>query len=268
MSGNPARVRLQGPDGAQAWVSLQGGQVLSWICAGRERLYLSPHARYAPGQAIRGGVPVIFPQFSDRGPGPRHGFARTQLWTHAGAGRFLLRDDDATRTLWPHRFEAELSAELGRDSLAMSLRIANTGHEAFEFGAALHTYLRLDELARAGLIGLGGRRYLDATRHDAPGVQHEAQLSFAGEVDRLYPDAAGGLTLHEDGRRLAIRSDGFPDTVVWNPGERLAADLADLGAGEHRRFVCVEAAAAAAPLRLEPGQRWQGSQTLTVQDPH
>lgn len=261
MNGAPS-VRLPGPDGASAQVSLHGGQLLSWFCGGRERLYLSPRARFAPGQAIRGGVPVIFPQFSDRGPGPRHGFARVREWAQAGAGRFVLRDDDATRALWPHRFETELTVALGHGSLTMSLRIANIGMDAFDFSAALHTYLRVDELARARLLGLGGCRYLDATLRDEPGVQQEAELRFAGEFDRLYPDTAPELRLREDDRGLDIQAQGFPDTVVWNPGEALAAALPDLGAGEHRCFVCVEAAAAAAPVRLQPGESWQGTQTL------
>lgn len=265
MNGVPS-IRLPGPDGASAQVSLHGGQLLSWICGGRERLYLSPRAQFAPDQAIRGGVPVIFPQFSDRGPGPRHGFARMREWTHAGAGRFVLRDDADTRALWPHHFATELTVELGPESLAMSLRIANTGTEAFDFSAALHTYLRVEDLAQARLHGLGGQRYLDASLRGEAGVQQESALAFDGECDRLYPNAAPELSLREDDRGLDIHADGFPDTVVWNPGERLGAGLADLGAGEHRRFVCVEAAAAAAPVRLPPGESWQGAQTLVVRD--
>ncbi|HJW45969.1 MAG TPA: hypothetical protein VJ484_05715, partial [Lysobacter sp.] len=79
-SPSPAEwVRLQrGED--HAAIATHGAQVLSWQCCGRERLYLSPRATFTPGQAIRGGVPVIFPQFSDRGSGLRHGFARLYDW--------------------------------------------------------------------------------------------------------------------------------------------------------------------------------------------
>ncbi|MCH5754687.1 hypothetical protein MMA59_22970, partial [Salmonella enterica] len=63
-------IRLTAPDGATATMSLNGGHLLSWQPAGApEQLYLSPRSEYASGKkAIRGGVPVIFPQFSDRGP--------------------------------------------------------------------------------------------------------------------------------------------------------------------------------------------------------
>lgn len=260
------QVRLHGPAGAGVRVSRYGGQVLSWICGGRERLYLSPRARFAPGQAIRGGVPVIFPQFSDRGPGLRHGFARVREWTHAGDGRFLLRDDAAGYAAWPHRFQAELTVELHADALAIALRVDNTGAEPFAFTAALHTYLGVDDLAEVRIEGLGGCKYSDATRDGESGVQHEAALRFDGELDRLYPGVAGGLRLDQAGRSLRLDAEGFPDTVVWNPGAALAADLADLGAGEHARFVCVEAAAVATPVALAAGASWRGRQVLTVAD--
>lgn len=259
-------VRLQGPDGASAQVSLHGGQLLSWICDGRERLYLSPRARFAPGQAIRGGVPVIFPQFSDRGPGPRHGFARVREWAQAGAGRFVLRDDADTRASWPYAFQAELTVELGVDALAIALQVRNTGAETFAFTAALHTYLGVDDLAGVRIQGLEGRAYADATRAGASAVQREHDLRLDGELDRLYPDIAGGLHLLDGERGLRIDAEGYADTVVWNPGAALAAGLDDLGAGEHARFVCIEAAAVAMPLSLAPGADWRGRQILTVAD--
>ena len=84
VQGQPA-VRVQSPDGAQATVLLHGAQVISWVPAGgANQLYLSPEAVIAPGQAVRGGVPVVFPQFAQRGPDtslPRHGLLRTRVWT-------------------------------------------------------------------------------------------------------------------------------------------------------------------------------------------
>ena len=78
--GQPA-MWLRAPDGAELTVLLQGGQIVSWIPAGdQERLYLSPQAVAGPGNAVRGGIPVCFPQFSKRGPLGAHGFARQQLW--------------------------------------------------------------------------------------------------------------------------------------------------------------------------------------------
>jgi glucose-6-phosphate 1-epimerase len=63
-------IRLRN-NGATALVALHGAHVLSWIPAdGRERLFLSERAKCGGGAAVRGGVPVIFPQFAERGPRP------------------------------------------------------------------------------------------------------------------------------------------------------------------------------------------------------
>ena len=51
---------------------------------GEDWLYLSPQADYSPGASIRGGVPVVFPQFSGMGPLPKHGLVRTMTWEYTG----------------------------------------------------------------------------------------------------------------------------------------------------------------------------------------
>ena len=83
--------RLTLPCGDTVLVALQGAHVLSWVSQGRERLYLSPSNLWDGTSAIRGGVPVCFPQFNQRGTLPKHGFARNMDWT---AG-------DAVKTLTP-----------------------------------------------------------------------------------------------------------------------------------------------------------------------
>src|SRR6202012_2821919 len=81
-NGHPAG-GLHSSDGARATILLHGGHRVSWIPAGgQEQLYVSPTSEYGEGQAVRGGVPVIFPQFSSRGTLPRHGLVRTRTWEH------------------------------------------------------------------------------------------------------------------------------------------------------------------------------------------
>lgn len=47
--------------------------------SGAELLFVSAKAVFAPPKAIRGGVPVCWPQFSDMGPLGQHGFARNAV---------------------------------------------------------------------------------------------------------------------------------------------------------------------------------------------
>jgi glucose-6-phosphate 1-epimerase len=72
---------LSHPSGGQAEIYLYGAHLTSWTPAGGgEALFLSRAAKYEPGVPIRGGVPVIFPQFAELGPLPKHGFARVHSW--------------------------------------------------------------------------------------------------------------------------------------------------------------------------------------------
>ena len=43
---------------------------------------------------------------------------------------------------------------------------------------------------------------------------------------------------------------GLADAVVWNIGEAKSAEMKDLGAGEWRKYVCVEAAQIGSPVKV------------------
>lgn len=266
---------LRAPDGASATVALHGGHVLSWVPAGgSERLYLSPCSGFAPGQAIRGGVPVIFPQFSDRGPLRRHGFARVLPWqlvgqeTDADSAIAVLRLGHGmqTQAFWPHAFALELTIRVGGPGLSIGLDCRNTGAEVFSFHAALHSYFRVQDLSRCRLSGLHGLTYRDAL--DQQDKLQTGDIAWGtGDLDRVYTQVPGPLTLSGTDRDggttlLQIGQAGFEDVVVWNPGAAKCAALADMPAAGWREMACVEAARIARPVTLLPGEHWHGAQTL------
>jgi glucose-6-phosphate 1-epimerase len=260
---------LQHPSGASVSVSDYGAHVLSWTpAAGRDWLFLSQRAQFAEGKAIRGGVPVIFPQFNERGPWQRHGFARVTTWQRVEAGpdrlAFQLLSDAQTLKLWPYRFELGFEVELGESSLSMTLSVINRDAQDFEFTAALHTYFALQSLARASLDGLEGLMFWD---NDGRPFNQRARadaniLDFSDAIDRVYFDVAQPLSLKEQDRQLHIGMQGFREVVVWNPGQVAAASMQDLHPDEYRHMLCVEAAVIDQPIRLAPGERWVGSQIL------
>ncbi|UUX95710.1 D-hexose-6-phosphate mutarotase [Aquabacterium sp. J223] len=262
---------LRSADGASATFLLDGGQVLSWRTPdGRERLYVSPLAQAGEGRAVRGGVPVVFPQFGKRGPLAPHGFARNRPWKLVDAGRheghavavLRLESDDRTRALWDHDFEAELTVGVVGGRLDLELAIENTDAAPFEFACALHTYLACEDVRALALQGLDGAPYEDH-RTGERAVQAEHLLRADGELDRLYADARRPLVLRGEAP-LAIAQDGFHDVVVWNPGAERARAIADLPDGDWTRFLCIEAAQARVPVGLPPGEVWVGRQTLQL----
>ncbi|MDO9001904.1 MAG: D-hexose-6-phosphate mutarotase [Aquabacterium sp.] len=271
--GQPA-IQIQSPDGAQATVLLHGAHVVSWVPAGgTEQLYLSPQADYSAGKAIRGGIPVIFPQFEQKGPDrslPRHGFVRNRAWQlesqrqgkdHAQA-TFQLADSDETRALWPHGFELELTVSVSGAQLELELYVRNSGSTVWPFSAALHTYLGVAELSRVRLHGLEGHLYIDNLLN-GEAVEDHPEKSFSGEFDRIY-EKASSLLLTEGKRRLQIQSDNLPDAVVWNPGPDKCAALSDMPADDWQHMLCVEAARILQPKTLAPGEEWTGRQCLTL----
>lgn len=263
-------IRLATPDGAQAIVTAHGAHVVSWIARGGEQLYLSDRSRFEAGHAIRGGVPVIFPQFAMQGPLPRHGFARTAEWTLDEFRRekdfasitFRLEDSPQTRTIWPHAFSAEMTVSISESRLDLELEVENADNHPIAFTAALHTYLRVGEVETAVLEGLQGCRLRDCAHGDAERVEREEALVVSDEVDRIYFDVPPTLMLRERGRHLVIQSEGFRDAVVWNPWEEKCAALADMPRDGFRRMLCVEAATIRHPIQLAPGDAWWGRQTL------
>ncbi|MFT7722822.1 MAG: D-hexose-6-phosphate mutarotase [Roseateles sp.] len=270
-------VELTAPDGATATLSRHGGHLLSWRPAGApEQLYLSPRSEYLAGKAIRGGVPVCFPQFAERGPLAKHGFARTLPWELASQeqGRddalavLRLRDGEATRAAWPHAFELELSVRVGGRTLDIELACENLGDAPLQFTAALHTYLRVADLDAVSVQGLSGLRYFDSVKQ-ADALQR-MDLLLTGEngvldLDRIYFGVKERpLLVAEDRRQLIVRQQGFDDTVVWNPGPERCARLADMPPDGWSEMLCVEAACIGRPVELQAGEAWVGRQSLEL----
>jgi glucose-6-phosphate 1-epimerase len=251
-----------------AQIALQGANVMSWRPDGvADVLFVSQAARFASGAPLRGGVPIAFPQFAELGPLPQHGFAQVALWDCADCwdtgAELVLRDSDASRALWPHCFAIRLCVELAPATLQVTLSVANTDVVAWQWTGTLHTYVAVDT-AHLALRGLGPAPYVDRANASRWGNDPSDVLHISGHTDRVYVDGGSRVEVDDGRRRLVIARHGFRDTVVWNPGPETSARFADLLPDDHRSFVCVEAAEIR-PITVEPGHRWKGSQTLSVQ---
>jgi glucose-6-phosphate 1-epimerase len=182
--------------------------------------------------------------------------------TEEGAlARFALDDSTATRAIWPHRFHLELEAIVGGAQLDVRLRVVNTGHAAFEFTGALHTYFRVSDAAAILLGGLRGTRFLNRGESETH-VEPRESVTAIEPIDRIYFATPSETRLEDAGRSLRISQRGFTDTVVWNPGREVTAGMADMPPEGYTRMLCVEAAAIEPPVPLSPGVEWSGAQTI------
>ncbi|HKW50076.1 MAG TPA: D-hexose-6-phosphate mutarotase [Gemmatimonadaceae bacterium] len=268
------KVEIAAVDGARAEAYPHGAQVTSWKPAsGEERLFLSGRSNFGPETAIRGGVPIIFPQFGAMGTLQKHGFARVLKWekiragqTSAGQGeaQFRLTANERTRSTWNHAFSASFVVSVHNMALSLALSVLNEDSVPFQFTAALHTYLLVDDIGNSVVRGLEGATFRDAAAGGVEKRQDDAELRAIGELDRIYLAIAEPLEVRDAVRTTRITMRGFTDVVVWNPGAERGATLPDMDPGDWRRMLCVEAAAVGTPVQLAPGERWTGQQTLTA----
>jgi glucose-6-phosphate 1-epimerase len=272
--GLPA-VRLTAADGATTTITLHGAHVVSWKSRqGVEQLYLSPNTRFESGQAIRGGVPIVFPQFNTRGVLPRHGFARTCRWAveedsalpgeDACHVTLALQSHKVIKALWPYTFGCALTVSLQNDGLSMTLNVSNLGAERFSFQAALHTYLAIGNIESVHLSGLEGYDFEDTTAAGGNAIKPHTALQPFEAIDRIYFNAPGHMQLQSALGQVDLQQNGFNDVVVWNPGGAAAACPPDLPKDGFRQFLCVEAARIGQPVELAPTQAWSGTQTISA----
>lgn len=268
-------VRMSHDSGYVAVVSEYGAQVVSWTGPDeRELLFVSEQATFELGKPIRGGIPIVFPQFST-GALPTHGFARTAMWrvvreqvSTAGPVTVTLRlvPNAEIFALWPYHFQAEVDVVL-TDVLLLALRIENVGSKTFSFQSALHSYLRTSDLSAVRLIGFEGCEFVDFLQQRRLYVEELSEVVIGGPIDRAYRDSPQSIQLwsQDDGYSYLITREGFSDTVVWNPWVEGAQKISDLGDDEYSQMICVESGNILAPIILVPGELHTSAQILRIE---
>ncbi|THF99991.1 hypothetical protein TEA_017529 [Camellia sinensis var. sinensis] len=225
-------------------VYLYGGHVTSWKNDhGEELLFVSSKAIFKPPKAIRGGIPICFPQFSNHGSLEQHGFARNRFWsidtdpppfpTNSSSKAFvdlILKPSEEDLKIWPH---SEVRVE---------------GLETLDY---------LDNLKNK-------ERFTE--QGDAITFESEASPGNHLLVDKIYLSTPTKIAIldHEKKRTFVIRKDGLPDAVVWNPWDKKAKAMADFGDDEYKHMLCMETAAVEKAITLKPGEEWRGRQELSA----
>ncbi|MCE3052403.1 hypothetical protein HAX54_052529 [Datura stramonium] len=240
---------------------------------------VSSKAIFKPPKAIRGGIPICFPQFANHGPLESHGFARNRFWSidkdpppfpAATSSRafvdLILKPSEEDLKIWPHSFEFRLRVALspGGDLMLTSrIRNTNTDGKPFTFTFAYHTYFSVSDISEVRVEGLETLDYLENKERF---TEQGDAITFESEVDKIYLSTPTKIAIldHEKKRTFVIRKDGLPDAVVWNPWDKKAKAMADFGDEEYKHMLCVEAAAVEKSITLKPGEEWRGRQELSA----
>ncbi|XP_024968770.1 putative glucose-6-phosphate 1-epimerase [Cynara cardunculus var. scolymus] len=277
------KVILREIHGSTVEVYLYGGHVTSWKNEhGEELLFLSSKAIFKPPKAIRGGIPICFPQFSNLGSLEAHGFARNRVWiidndpppfpptvTNRVYVDLLLKPTEEDLKIWPHSFEYRLRITLGPGGdlmLTSRIRNTNTDGKPFTFTFAYHTYFSVSDISEVRVEGLETLDYLDNLKNRERYTEQGDAITFESEVDKIYLSTPTKIAIldHEKKRTFVIRKDGLPDAVVWNPWDKKAKTIADLGDDDYKHMLCVEAAVIEKPITLKPGEEWKVRQELSA----
>lgn len=269
---NPSqKVNIVAPDGASAEIYVHGAHISSWCpMDGRERLFLSKKAIFRKGIPIRGGIPICFPQFNEEGPITKHGFVRIKQWKFVQSRKtngssqaiFQMEDDDETRAIWPHEFRTTLTVTIEGSKLLVEFVVTNKGLTPFAFTGALHTYLLINDISEVRVEKLRGSKYIDSITGKQYILQTEDDIKTHGEIDRLYSNAPCEVVVQESNQGMRIRSSGFTDIVVWNPGEEKSRAMADMEPMGYRKMLCIESAIVSKPQEVPVGKTWSGKQEL------
>lgn len=263
--GDLPKIRVR-TDLSTAEIYLLGAHVTGFQKNGEPPLlFLSQASQFAPGKAIRGGVPIVFPWFGPREGRAQHGFARVTEWEWEGSSassdgsltvRFRLPDSAARADGSPPAnvtFAVTVS-----DQLTMELAIANpSGTESLSFENCLHKYFTIGDIAEVEITGLKGTAFVDKVDNFARKVESADAIRINSETDRVYLDTTGTVEIHDyrHRRKIRVEKSGSASTVIWNPWAAKAKQMADFGDDEFKQMVCVESGNVAQnKITLSPGK--------------
>lgn len=272
------KVTIRHPPSSQsADIYVYGAAVTSWKMKGEDHLWMSDTNKWEQGgKAIRGGIPICFPQFGPYGDLATHGFARVADWQikdtmvnedGSVTAVFVLDDEMGQEQVakWPYKFQAEYMVTLSFAGLETKLTVVNKDDKPFSFTCAFHNYFKTTNIKDTRVFGFEKRKHLNRLDDDKEMPEQEdlgAGVMIDQETDRIYKDTPDELAIFDFASLKVLKikkTDTMPDATMWNP---FGAEGADPG---WRDFICIEPACIAKPATLQPGETWMGAQLLGVE---
>jgi len=268
-------VHIGHPSGSRACIHLHGAHLTSWTTAnGHEQIFLSKKAVFKPPKAIRGGIPICFPQFSDFGTlSTSHGFARNSKWQlfEREGDTVTLKlsssdDNFAEKYGCSDRFVVSIKYTINETQLFTQLKVTNTGIDEMVYSTALHTYFRVEDITKTRVEGLYRVGYLDSLDNREMRTESNPHISIQEEVDRIYLSTPPTVRIVDPiGKRvLSIEKFNLPDIVVWNPWIEKSKRMGDFCDDEYKEMICVETGCIKPAIHLLPGTMWKAEQIMSV----
>lgn len=217
-------------------------------------------------QCLRGGQPIVFPQFADSGGLKKHGFARNITWDLLAEERAPLRHrivlaktiSEGEVSGWPYDARIELDVKFFPGRVLQTFAVSNTGCKTFSWTGGLHPYFAVADISSASLKGLDGVIYQDRYRL-AELLTGPFELRWGAEPCEKLFETNPDLELITGNQQIQLSSSGFDQWMIWNPGEEGAKAISDLPDEDWNKFVCIEPVRVDNPVTLNPGENFLGS---------
>lgn len=272
----PRVILRHAPTSQECEIYFYGAAVTNWKTRGEDHFWLSSINKWETGgKAIRGGIPICFPQFGPYGDLAQHGFARDTTWELRNSfvaddssvtAIFSLPTSEEVTSKWPFKFDAEYTVTLSVVGLETKLSVKNLEEDKpISFTCAFHNYFAATSIKNVRVFGFEERPYLDRLQNDAehPGDKDEGSgMLIEQETDRIYKNAPDELAMFDFGNMKVLKiktTPTFGDTTLWNPYGAEGAD------GGWDNFICIEPACITNPAVVAPGETWVGAQLLGVE---
>lgn len=301
MSADPKKVQLSplvikhSKSGAVAQVYAFGASVTSFVTAsGRELLFCTRKAKLDGSKAIRGGIPLVFPQFGQPDKEmPSHGFLRINDWQvsegntydndEAAGMELILKLDDVEKGRegkWKDLdCTVKMNIKVEPEQLTSVLTFVNTGSAEFCYSALYHTYLMIqngeaDEAEKCNVIGLEGYECVDNMNGKKKSTQGPEPVAVQGETERVFtpPPSKEALEVSVstgNGTKVRVKgfSEGIPTScVVWNPhNSEKAKAMSDFDETQYVDMLCVEPGLISTENKLAPGTESSFTQILIAE---
>jgi len=258
---------------------------------------VSRDAIHDGSKAIRGGIPLVFPQFGQPDQSmPQHGFLRTNFWRCDEASAYdheseagitysleLVNVKNSRGGIWDEntKFDCKCiyGVKISGNKMTTTLEIHNTGCEPFSFQTLQHTYLMVEgraaqDPAQCYVNGLEGYVVSDKITNQEY-LWESKPVTIPDNVDRVYSPSAGKEVLDVvvgigGNKTLRLTASGTLNgtltpvsCVVWNPYKEKAATMSDFGDDQYVDMICVEPGLLDGAV-LEPSQAASLTQIIEI----
>lgn len=222
-------------------VSDFGANILNCVIKGEKMFFLSKHAKLDNTIPIRGGIPLVFPNFGFSNNNlPKHGYLRNNKWNFVRSWSNEIEAGitfEFTKIFDNFNYEYNLKYEiiLNENSLKNNLSIHNNSKYPFTFDMLYHNYFKIN-LQDFKCNSFSNKKFYNQL-NDKNEYDYNL-LKIDNEIDRIY-DNINEVIFYSNSNEIKLESNSN-FMVLWNPWIQKSKLLKDFGDEEFKNMVCFE----------------------------